>query len=252
MSQAVQATSLLLVERLAADLNDKRLELPAFPDSVVRIQQTIRDERKDIDDVVAIVSSDPALAARFLQLANSAAMRTGDAVITDVRAAVLRLGLKLVSCVAVSFATRQLERNDGYSPEDRARLEGIWKDSLDVASICHVLAKRFTRVAADEALLTGLLHVLGHLYVFLRAHDEGMELTPEELDSIAEDWHPAIAKAIAESWGMSEGLVAAMEQQKDFDTAFRGATSPSEMPVIEACRHSVGRGDSGFDRRTQR
>ncbi len=242
MSANAQAAAVSFIERLVQDLNDKRLELPAFPDSVIRIQQAVKDEDKDVEDIVDILSSDPALAARLLQLANSAALRSGERDISDVRAATLRLGLKLVSSVAVSFAMRQLQRNESYSAEDRTRLEEIWNRSLDVAAVCQVVAKNFTKVSADEALLTGLLHVLGHLYVFMRAQDE-VDLSPEELDSISEDWHTAIAKAIAETWGLSEGLATAMEQQEDYDVKFcRPLRAPhGVLPFSESVSSQIRR-----------
>jgi HD-like signal output (HDOD) protein len=62
----------------------------------------------------------------------------------------------------------------------------------------------------------------------MRAQEE-VDLSPEELDSISEDWHTAIAKAIAESWGLSEGLATAMEQQEDYDTRFSGPVALSEI-----------------------
>ena len=77
MPANAQTAAVSFIGRLAQDLNDKKLELPAFPDSVIRIQQAVRDENKDVEDIVNILSSDPALAARLLQLANSAAMRSG-------------------------------------------------------------------------------------------------------------------------------------------------------------------------------
>jgi len=228
VSANAQTAAVSFIGRLAQDLNDKKLELPAFPDAVIRIQQAVQDEDKDVEDIVNILSSDPALAARLLQLANSAAMRSGGADISDVRTAVLRLGFKLVSSVAVSFAMRSLQRNDSYSTEDRARLEEIWNQSLDVAAVCQVIAKNFTKISADEALLTGLLHLLGHLYVFMRSQEE-VDLSPEELASISQDWHTAIAKAIVETWGLSEGLATAMEQQEDYDIKFTGPVTLSEI-----------------------
>ncbi len=230
MSADAQGATAAFVAQLAQDLNDKRLELPAFPDSVIRIRQAVQDENKDIDDIVDILSSDPALAARLLQIANSAAMRTGGGEISDVRSAILRLGLNLVSSVAASFAMRQLQRNENYSADARQRLEKIWHRSLNVAANCRVIANNFTKINADEALLTGLLHVLGRLYVFMRAQDaEG--LGAEELDSISNDWHTAIAKAITETWGLSEQLATAMEQQEDYDVKFRGPVTLSEILI---------------------
>jgi HD-like signal output (HDOD) protein len=228
VSANAQATAISFIERLAQDLNDKQLELPAFPDSVIRVQQAVRDPDIDAEDIVDILSSDPALAVRLLQLANSAAMRSSGDDVSDVRTAILRLGFKLVSSVAVSFAMRQLQRNESYSAEDRTRLEAIWNRSMEVAAACQVIAKNFTKVRADEALLTGLLHLLGHLYVFMRAQ-EAVDLSREELDRISEDWHTAIAKAIAETWGLSEDLATAMEQQEDYDVKFTGPVTLTEI-----------------------
>ena len=163
MSAISQTAGMRFTQRLALDLNRKNLELPAFPDSVIRIQQALKDENKGVDDLVDILSSDAAVAAKLLQTANSAALNASGNEITSLRMAIVRMGQKMVSSVSVAFAMQQLQRNDSYSPEQREVLAGIWKTSVDVASISQAIAKRLTRLNADEALLAGLLHVLGHL-----------------------------------------------------------------------------------------
>ena len=62
----VQAVAFSFVERLAQDLKDERLELPAFPEAVLRIQQALQSSDTDTGDIVRILSSEPALAARLL------------------------------------------------------------------------------------------------------------------------------------------------------------------------------------------
>jgi HD-like signal output (HDOD) protein len=120
-------------------LRDERLELPAFPEAVGRIQRALQSPDTSTDDVVRILSSEPALAARLLRMANSAEFRRVDQNATDWRKALARMGFNMVRSVAVAFAMRQLRRKDTY----------------------FVIAKRFTTVNPDQALLTGLLHVLG-------------------------------------------------------------------------------------------
>ena len=71
--------------------------------------------------------------------------------------------------------------------------------------MCFVIAKRFTRLNPDQALLTGLLHVLGRLYIIMRSKDAA-ELSDSEMSDVVDGWHATIGKAILESWGLPEAL----------------------------------------------
>lgn len=227
MSAQAMQTAAEFVQELAGDLNRGELELPMFPDSVIRIQQVFRAEEVDIDDVVRIISSDPALAARILQLSNSAANRAVNEIVR-VRQAVIRIGNKLVQSSAVAFAIRQAEQSAGLSDEARTALKEIWAESVELAALCHVIAKKYTKLNADEALLTGLLSVLGRLYIFMKSEDYEA-LTYAELETVLADWHPSICKAIAESWNMSEELVSALETQLDTNPALQETASLAEV-----------------------
>jgi HD-like signal output (HDOD) protein len=92
MSSSAHAVGFSFVERLAQDLRDERLELPAFPEAVLRIQRVLQSPDTRTDDVVRILSSEPALAARLLRMANSAEFRRATQNITDLRQAVSRMG----------------------------------------------------------------------------------------------------------------------------------------------------------------
>ena len=226
----VQAVAFGFVERLAQDLKDERLELPAFPEAVLRIQQALQAADTDTADVVRILSSEPALAARLLRIANSAEFRRADTEITDLRKAISRMGFNMVRTVAVAFAMRQLRRKETYGPETQAELETIWRSSLQIAAICFVLAKHFTRLSPDQALLTGLLHVLGRLYIVMRAED--MEnVTDEDIRSVASSWHGAIGKAILESWGLPESLQQAVEHQDEVGLQLTGAVTLTDLLI---------------------
>ena len=229
MSAEALQTAAGFVQQLAGDLNIGNLELPMFPGSVVRIQQTFQSEEVDIDEIVRIISSDPALAARVLHLSNSAATRAISE-ISDVRQAVIRMGNKLVQSSAIAFALRQAERNEGLSEKSRAALKEIWEESVELAARCYVIAKKITKLNADEALLTGLLSVLGRLYIFMKSQEyEAMDYA--ELEMILADWHPVICRSIAESWDMSEELVNALETQLDTDPPLGESASLAEVLV---------------------
>jgi HD-like signal output (HDOD) protein len=230
VSVAAPQTAADFVQILARDLTNRDLELPTFPESVVRIQRAFQADNVKTSEIVRIISSDPAFAARVVQIANSAIVRTSANEIVDVRKAVVQMGFKLVQSSAVSFALRQLERNEKLAPDARAALREIWNDSVDLASMCFVIARQYTKLNAEEALLTGLLSVLGRLYIFMKAQ-EYADIGFEALAAILEDWHPAIAKAIAETWGMSDELAKAIESQLETDPPVEEQATLTEVLV---------------------
>ena len=101
---------------------------------------------------------------------------------------------------------------------------------MQVAAVCFVLAKRFTKVNPDQALLTGLLHVLGRLYIIMRSQDMS-DLGEDDLQEVVSDWHASIGKAILESWGLPDALQAAVEHQNDFETEFEGPVTLSDVLI---------------------
>ncbi|HWM29070.1 MAG TPA: HDOD domain-containing protein, partial [Woeseiaceae bacterium] len=230
MPTTSHAAAYSFVERLAQDLKDARFELPAFPEAVLRVQRALQSPDTSASDIVAILSSDPGLAANVLRIANSASFRPASGEITDLRNAVSRLGFNMVRTVAVEFAMRQLRRRDVQSPVAKNEIETIWRDSLKVASLCYVMAKHYTRVNADQALLTGLLHGLGRLYIVMRA-EEMKDVSAVDIREVAHGWQATIGKSILESWGLPEPLQHAVEHQDDVESTPAG-TDESGGPGV--------------------
>jgi HD-like signal output (HDOD) protein len=240
MSTTAHAVGFSFVERLAQDLRDERLELPAFPEAVIRIQRVLQSPDTKTEDVVRILSSEPALAARLLRMANSAEFRRADQNITDLKTAVARMGFNMVRSVAVAFAMRQLRRKDTYTPTAQLQLEQAWEESLDTSATCFVIAKRFTRLNPDQALLTGLLHVLGRLYIIMRSKDMP-ELSDAEMRQVIDGWHATIGKAILETWGLPEALQHAVEHQDELETAQEGDVLLTDVLIAAKL---LGRGET--------
>jgi HD-like signal output (HDOD) protein len=215
------------VAELAEDLKDERLELPAFPDAVVRIQRALQNDRTTIGEISNLVASEPALATRMLRIANSAEFRRKGDKITEIRTAVARMGYTMVRSVAVSFAMRQMSGRTAKHQSVRAELKKLWSESVQVAALCYTIARMHgSELNADEALLSGLLHVVGRLYIAMKAAER--ELTSEEIaefSNILRDWHGTIAKAILESWGIAEHICEAVSDQDLCDEDFK------DMPI---------------------
>jgi HD-like signal output (HDOD) protein len=200
------------VQQLAAGLTPD-LDLPAFPEVVRRLQTALLDDGTTVRDIVNIIGSEPVLSARLMQMANSAAMNPSGTPVASLNNAVSRLGFNLVRTVATAFALRQLARDQSLG-ELHAELTDIWKSSNEVASICYGVAKQAFGRQPDEALVAGLLHSIGRLYILMRAHQSRPEMRRDpEFHALLDAWQPAMGKAILEAWGLPQRICEAVENQ---------------------------------------
>ncbi len=220
------------VQSLAAELSGGKVDLPSFPDIALRVRQALADENVSADKVVRVVSSEPALAARLLQIANSAALNFSGRAVTDLRTAVARLGFNMVRSAAIAFALSQLKKVDALRGLEKP-LEELWRRSAAVAATSHVVARRLTKVNPDTALLAGLLHGIGELYILTRAKQHPQLFSnPPVYHTIVRDWHSSIAKAVLENWDMAEEVVAAVSEFENFDREHRGPADLTDALTV--------------------
>jgi HD-like signal output (HDOD) protein len=216
---------------LATEVSKGTVNLPCFPDVVMRIRKALAAPDVSMTEIVKIVGTEPRLAARLLQAANSAAFNPAGKHLTDLRAAITRLGHRPVQSAAMSFAVKQLR----LAPALRAiskPLNVLWEQSISVAAICQVVARR-TRVSPEEAFLTGLLHGIGRLYIMVRSVGKSDHLyrDPSFVDMIA-SWHPAIGKAVLENWGFDDHMCEALGDQDDHDRSGKSDADLSDILVV--------------------
>ena len=226
-----RASALAFLGNLATEVSKGTVNLPCFPDVVMRIRKALAAPDVSLTEIVKIVGTEPRLAARLLQAANSAAFNPAGKHLTDLRAAITRLGHRPVQSAAMSFAVNQLR----LAPALRAiskPLNVLWEQSISVAAICQVVARR-TRVSPEEAFLTGLLHGIGRLYIMVRSVGKSDQLykDPSFVEMIA-SWHPAIGKAVLENWGFDDHMCEALGDQDDHDHSGKNEPDLSDILVV--------------------
>src|SRR5688572_14959607 len=156
-----------LIAALEVELAGEKVDLPSFPDVAMRVRKALTNDQVAVEQVVRVVSAEPALAARLMQLANSAALNPGGKRLTDLRTAISRIGFNMARSATIAFAMSQLRRAEAYRGLE-APLTELWRTSAHVAAVSHAIARRFTSLNPDTALLAGLLHGVGKLYLLTR------------------------------------------------------------------------------------
>jgi len=219
------------IRTLATELSTGHVDLPGFPEVVARIRQALADENVAAERVARLIAAEPVLAARLLRTANSAALNPGGHPVTDLRAAILRVGLNVVRSTTLAFAVQQLRGAPALRGLERP-LDLLWQRSVLVASLCFVLARRLGRVSPDTALLAGLLHGIGRLYILTRAsRHRSLFVDVATYQAIERDWHLGIAVALLEHWQMAPEIVQAIAESEDYAREPRGATSLGDVLV---------------------
>jgi HD-like signal output (HDOD) protein len=222
------------VQILAQELSAGKVELPSFPDIAIKVRKVLSDDDVNLEMVVRVVGSEPTLAARLLQVANSAAVNRTGSQVTDLRKAVQRMGLNMVRSAAMAFAMAQMKKASELKGLEEP-LATLWQRCTGVAAMSHVVARRLTKLNPDSALLAGLLHGVGELYILTRAHKHPALFSDRPAyEEIVRDWHVSVAQALLENWEISEDIVKAISEFEDLD---RGHAGPADLSDVLTVAH---------------
>jgi HD-like signal output (HDOD) protein len=229
-----------LIESLTVELAGEKIDLPSFPEVASRARKALANEFVEIEDVVRIISAEPALAARLLQLANSAALNSSGRRIADLRQALSRIGFNMARSATIAFAMSQLRRAEAYKGLEQP-LDELWQRSAHIAAVSHVVARRFTTVNADTALLGGLLGGIGKLYLLTRAARFPAVLAdPAVYQRIVADWHGRIVQAILRNWEIAEEVVSAVVACENLDREHPGAIDLTDVLSVGIALSALG------------
>jgi putative nucleotidyltransferase with HDIG domain len=209
--------------------------LPPAPSVYVRLSAALADPDSSIADVAEIVSTDPAIVAKLLQLVNSAFFGLGRR-ITSVREAVSYLGIFMIRALVLSTSTF-----DGFQPP--RRIKGfssacLREHSLLVAKIASAIVG--DRALASDAFMAGILHDVGKLV--LAAHEpEYLEQACEHADAnhlllhqaereLRDSTHGDIGAYLLALWGLPLDVVeAAALHDQEFEP-------PESLDLLGAVR----------------
>lgn len=193
-------------------------QLPSLPSpsaAITDLQQCFEAPEPQTDRIVEIISADPAMSAKVLQLANCAFFGLPQRV-SEVRSAVSYLGQNVVRSLVTGAVVFQAFDACGKVPaEVFAFVQG---ESLEVAELSASLAKG--KADEGDAFVAGLLHDVGLLALALaipdswqkaraRADETGQVLFEAETDLFGSN-HSEVGAYLLELWGIPAPVVDAI------------------------------------------
>lgn len=228
-----------------------KLVLPTLPEIALRVRDIAENPDSSIQDIAEVISRDPALTARIIKVTNSPMVRSSSPV-TDLNAAVARLGVVFTSNIAVGLAMEQMFQatNDIID----SRLRKTWAQAMEIAASAEVLARHFTNLDADEAMLAGLVHQIGILPILSFAeNNEDLLADSLSLDYLIEKLHPSLGAFILRRWRFSPAIIAVPKEHLSFNrertqadladvvqVAMLQSYADSEHPLAKINRNELG------------
>ena len=110
---------------------------------------------------------------------------------------------------ALSIVMTQLMRAKGMA-EFSETTHALWEHSIQTSAAAYVLAKEYTRLNRDEAMLAGLIHDLGAFYMLYRATQYNeLRHRPASIKYLIVQWHESIGVSLLNALGLPEEIVEA-------------------------------------------
>ena len=194
----------MLQTALSAEVIER---LPSPKGLALALTKACRRDDANLDEICALVRTDPALSARLLVLANAAAL--GGHNVASAEEAVNRLGLARVSQLALAFS---LIDQHGEGACSNFNYAGYWNHSLLMAAAAQQFGRLRQLGVAGDLFTVGLLAQIGRLalatafpaaYSQLVALDLGAAEMLQREQALFQTDHLKLSVAMLEQWGIT-------------------------------------------------
>ncbi len=195
-----------------ADLMENSGTLPSIPRIVAQVLKELDAEDPNPRSIVMLVSTDPALTAKIIALANSPLFSTGRS-IGSLNEAVSVLGFSHVRAMVTTAALAS-----SFKSVPEFNLEEFWHYCLNAALVAKALGRNF-RINEGAAFTAGLVHAIGELILHLGAkssmellHDTpflSFERSSKEQELLGYN-HADVSAAFIDQWDFPQNLVHAL------------------------------------------
>lgn len=201
-------------QELIQAIENDELVLPTLPEVALKVREAAEDPNISIPALAKVIGNDAALTARIIKVVNSPLLRTNRE-ITDLQMAISRLGINYTCNLATGLAMEQMFQ--ATSDVIDRKMREVWNKSTEIAGICHVLCRHYTRLAPDQATLAGLVHLIGILPILTYAEEHNELLSDSiSLNHVIERIHPIIGEKILRAWDFPAPIADIPRQFLDF------------------------------------
>ena len=189
--------------RILSGLNSTIEKLPVLPEICKRVMTITNDPESSIEDLANLIAEDAVIAAKVLQVANSA-MYGGLSEISDIKGACARLGMRTVANTVQTIASGNLYKSE--DPKAMALMEKLWRHAVATAYLSGEIAYLVSEPRVDVLYLCGLMHDIGKVALLnIIAKKKTKDIAqlrekPELFAEVTERFHNLVGLHVVRSW----------------------------------------------------
>ena len=194
-----------------ADLLKEEIRIPSPPSIAVRILDAIKIDETSFTELANIISSDPALAAKILMVANSSFYKMPRK-IDSISKALAILGTNTLKNIALSFVIAKELRG---TSEGRFDFDFFWRRALTAAVSADILSP-FISAKNEDLFVTALLQDIGIVIMYLCRANDYLKVLDEKRASLlaieeAEKKvfgfdHQELGSEVLKKWGIPDTI----------------------------------------------
>jgi signal transduction histidine kinase/HD-like signal output (HDOD) protein len=153
--------------------------LPSMPHVLLKLLEVCHAEDSTFEDLAKILNKDTALSAKIMSVVNSPIYgRAGKA--NSFEHNLVVLGMDAIKSIAISASIYHVFNQ--FSANAALDLKYFWRHSLTCATLAKMLAQKTAYGSPDEAYLSGMLHNVGQLVLWLNFPKEYASVVVAERD----------------------------------------------------------------------
>lgn len=207
-------------------------DLPTLPVVFQELFSRMQDPDAQVCELSEVISRDPTLTSKILQLVNSA-FYGRPSQITTINRAVIIMGFQAVRSAALAVSVfDQFGKLDAAS--DVFDLNQFWRHSIGVSCLAKQLSMVLNVGEPEDAYVAGLLHDVGKLVMLQYFADDVEDLTRAASEQRLTWWacedllfptnHSVISRALFRAWDFPHNIVEAVACHHTPETSSRHAT----------------------------
>lgn len=212
--------------------------IPSVPIVAANVLQLCNDPNIDFGQLTSMISADPAMVAKLLKMANSAAFGSHTK-ISSLKNSLVRMGIKVTRVAVLGFA---LESEIGQKVPEEFDIERFWRHSLTTATAARIIAESKCPDKRDEAFAAAILQDMG-LIAFQFAMPQKYEEVFAERKRIGADLHYVEKKVLGvthldvgarllQKWGLPAEVYEPIRYHHFLDKAVRDGASDDTIQVV--------------------
>jgi HD-like signal output (HDOD) protein len=234
------------------DLLKGMVQLSSLPAIYTKINEAVNNPRSSMQDISNIISDDPGLTSRLLQLVNSALYGFPSKIETVSRALFI-VGTQQIRDLALATSIMSLFKG---IPEDLVNMESFWRHSVACGLAAKILATyRRCEMNVERFFAAGVIHDIGRLVIYKKIPETAREMiirckANKELLYVVEKEvigfdHSSVGSVLAKFWNLPPSLEEVVACHHSPRHAKRYPIETSVVHVADIIVHAMQLGNSG-------